>query len=553
MFAFQREILPATSIDDSIACNITTSEHQQIITVATNIIKVYTVRDKYSKTNGEVKEEDNDNMGEEHDSASGLELHPDEEVSEQDKNLKLKQAADLEKEKQEKLNNPHAQTIEHVLSWKSSARIASVKTVRFIGDSVDSIIVSFPIAKIAILKYDAAIHQLTTRSMHFFEEPHNQKEFNKIGKTIKNGMLEYEPVIRVDPENRCACVLVYNRGLVILPFRRILSSQQALKSITYASELSSHTENTNNIIQSSKVLSSYSICIDNFPVQIAKVIDIEFLHGYNNPTLIILYEKELCWTGRTDVRHDTCGTIVVSINTNERTNPIVWKTEFLPYDCLRLQAVPMPLGGAIIVTPSTMIWLDQSSPLCSVKVNCLGGKHTNFRSDDQTLQKMSLEGSISHFIKGRKDKIIFCLKDGEIYIVQLMHDRESPGVKDFNFLFCEKLAVVPSSFISLDDASSILFVSSRIGSSFLVSCQISYTEHEISDVKKQLTAAKNVIAVDDDPEELMLYGTSTVGIPEDFLRTHPFLGEFACFCSARVFEGDGPVKLTILCDIMTLK
>lgn len=317
IFAFQKEILPATAIDHALPCHVTTTQYKQLLTVSSNIIKIYTI--KKPKIKDENTESD---LLDEHDEDLYKPGEDDFTVNKKFLNLEL------------------------AMTWKSASRIASIKLVRFVGDSLDSILIAIPIAKISVLKFDPALNCLTTRSMHYFEEPHNEKEFNSMGKTIKLGKTEFEPVVRVDPENRCACVLVYGRGLIILPFRRLFSGPQALLDINFASELSSYTEDNDNVTQTPKVLSSYSIGIDSFSgVHISKILDIEFLNGYNNPTLIILYEKELSWTGRTHVRYDTCGALVVSINPAERTNPVVWKTEYLPYDCFKVRAVPMPLVG----------------------------------------------------------------------------------------------------------------------------------------------------------------------------------------------------------------
>ena len=37
----------------------------------------------------------------------------------------------------------------------------------------------------------------------------------------------FDPVIRVDPENRCAVMLVYGRHLVVLPFKQELAVDEA--------------------------------------------------------------------------------------------------------------------------------------------------------------------------------------------------------------------------------------------------------------------------------------------------------------------------------------
>lgn len=78
-------------------------------------------------------------------------------------------------------------------------------------------------------------------------------------------------------------MLVYGRQLVVLPFRRetMLEDGDIL------------TEETNN--QGSQqcrapVLSSYMIQLRDVEEKIDNIIDIQFLHGYYEPTLLILYE-----------------------------------------------------------------------------------------------------------------------------------------------------------------------------------------------------------------------------------------------------------------------
>lgn len=74
------------------------------------------------------------------------------------------------------------------------------------------------------------------------------------------------PHIRVDPEGRCAAVLIFRNTLAILPFRKDLAHE------------------------SNVTLSSYIINLTDLEERVDNVIDVQFLHGYYEPTLIILYE-----------------------------------------------------------------------------------------------------------------------------------------------------------------------------------------------------------------------------------------------------------------------
>ena len=47
------------------------------------------------------------------------------------------------------------------------------------------------------------------------------------------------------------------------------------------------------------------------------IIDIQFLHGYNQPTLLILYGPLKTCSGRIAVRKDTCRLDVISLDVKE--------------------------------------------------------------------------------------------------------------------------------------------------------------------------------------------------------------------------------------------
>lgn len=97
------------------------------------------------------------------------------------------------------------------------------------------------------------------------------------------------PMVRVDPEGRCAVMLVYGRKLVVLPFRR----ETALDD-TELLDVKPCSSATNTKVP---VLASYMIILKELDEKMDNVIDVQFLHGYYEPTLLILYEPVKTFPG----------------------------------------------------------------------------------------------------------------------------------------------------------------------------------------------------------------------------------------------------------------
>lgn len=95
------------------------------------------------------------------------------------------------------------------------------------------------------------------------------------------------PIVRVDPEGRCAVMLIYGRKLVVLPFRKdpSLDDGDLLDTAKFASS------------NKTPILSSYMIVLKTLEEKMDNVIDLQFLHGYYEPTLLILYEPVRTFSG----------------------------------------------------------------------------------------------------------------------------------------------------------------------------------------------------------------------------------------------------------------
>lgn len=119
---------------------------------------------------------------------------------------------------------------------------------------------TFDDAKISICNIHPSTMNLNTLSLHSMED-----DFLRDGYTKDI----YPPILRVDPGNRCAVMMIYGRHLGIVPFG---SAQNYLQS--------------------------YTVPLRTIDERLANVLDMTFLDGYFEPTLLFLYEPMQTTAGR---------------------------------------------------------------------------------------------------------------------------------------------------------------------------------------------------------------------------------------------------------------
>ncbi|XP_069636319.1 cleavage and polyadenylation specificity factor subunit 1 isoform X2 [Haliaeetus albicilla] len=105
----------------------------------------------------------------------------------------------------------HKEKLELVASFSFFGNVMSMASVQLAGAKRDALLLSFKDAKLSVVEYDPGTHDLKTLSLHYFEEPE-----------LRDGFVQnvHIPRVRVDPDGRCAVMLIYGTRLVVLPFRR---------------------------------------------------------------------------------------------------------------------------------------------------------------------------------------------------------------------------------------------------------------------------------------------------------------------------------------------
>uniref|UniRef100_A0A8C5DIP8 Cleavage and polyadenylation specificity factor subunit 1 n=1 Tax=Gouania willdenowi TaxID=441366 RepID=A0A8C5DIP8_GOUWI len=438
MYAVYRQAHTPTAVEFSVYCNFISSKEKNLVVAGTSQLCIYRI------------------------------IHDVESSSKSDKSSDSK----MRREK-----------LEQVASFSLFGNVMSMASVQLVGSSRDALLLSFKDAKLSVVEYDPGTHDLKTLSLHFFEEPELRDGF------VQNNHI---PIVRVDPENRCAVMLVYGTKLVVLPFRRDTLTDEQEGGVGEGPK--------------SSFLPSYIIDVRELDEKLLNIIDMKFLHGYYEPTLLILFEPNQTWPGRVAVRQDTCSIVAISLNIMQKVHPVIWSLSNLPFDCMQVMAVPKPIGGVVVFAVNSLLYLNQSVPPYGVSLNSQTNGTTAFPLRVQEEVKITLDCAQSDFID--YDKMVISLKGGEIYVLTLITD----GLRSVRAFHFDKAAASVLTTCMVTMEPGYLFLGSRLGNSLLLKyiekLQELMAVHEFQEEppskKKKIESSTNWT---DEVDEIEVYGS----------------------------------------------
>lgn len=387
-------------------------------------------------------------------------------------------------------------SLELVCSYRLHGNVESVGVLcsgsedRTSGRRRDSIILSFQDAKISILEFDDSVYGLRTSSMHCFEGP-QWLHLKKGRECFARG-----PLIKVDPLGRCAGVLVYGLQMTIL------------KAAEAGGLVGDDGGSGGGASVSARIQSSYMISLRELDVKHVK--DFIFVHGYIEPVLVILHEKELTWAGRLPHKHHTCMISALSISTTLKQHPLIWSATNLPHDAYKLLAVPSPIGGVVVVCANTIHYHSQSAS-CIMALNNYAVPMDSSQEMSRSSFSVELDAANSTWISN--DVAMLSTKSGELLLLTLVHDGRMVQKLD---LSKSKASVLTSGITTV--GSSFFFLGSRLGDSLLVQFHCgagsSGAKEEIGDIEADVPLTKRLRRSSSDAlqdlandDELSLYGS----------------------------------------------
>lgn len=384
--------------------------------------------------------------------------------------------------------------LELVCHYRLHGNVESMAVLSLGGDDGcrrrDSIVLAFQDAKISVLEYDDSAHGLRTSSMHCFEGP--DWHYLKRGReTFARG-----PLVKVDPQGRCGGVLVYGLQMIIL------------KAAQAGYGLGGDDEAIGTV--SVRIESSYVINLRDLEMNHIK--DFTFVHGYIEPVMVILHERELTWAGRLSWKHHTCTVSALSISTTLKQQPLIWSAANLPHDAYKLLAVPSPIGGVLIICANSIHYHSQSVS-CALSLNYFSSITENSQEMPRSNFNVELDAANATWLT--HDVAMFSTKTGELLLLTLVYDGR---VVQRLELSKSKASVLASGITTV--GNSFFFLGSRLGDSLLVqyTCGTTTTissghgKDEVAEIEGDAHLAKRLRRASSDAlqdvasgEELSLY------------------------------------------------
>ncbi|KAG6657044.1 hypothetical protein CIPAW_04G063300 [Carya illinoinensis] len=360
----------------------------------------------------------------------------------------------------------------------------------------DSIILTFQDAKISVLEFDDSIHGLRTSSMHCFEGPEWLH--------LKRGRESFArgPLVKVDPQGRCGGVLVYDLQMIILKAAQdgsgLVGDDDAFGS---------------GVAVSARIESSYLINLRDLDMKHVK--DFIFVHGYIEPVMVILHEREPTWAGRVSWKHHTCMISALSISTSMKQHPLIWSAVNLPHDAYKLLAVPSPIGGVLVIGANSIHYHSQSAS-CALALNNYAVPVDN--SQEMPRSSFSVELDVANATWLLTDVALVSTKTGELLLLTLVYDGRVVYRID---LSKSKASVLTSGITTI--GNSLFFLGSRLGDSLLVqfTCGLgsailsSGQKEEVGDIEGDAPPVKRLRRSSSDAlqdmvsgDEISLYGSA---------------------------------------------
>lgn len=347
-----------------------------------------------------------------------------------------------------------------------------VKASRSGGDAV---LIALRDAKLSLIEWDPTLHSITTLSIHYYEQDGLQTAPWQIslGDCVSH--------LTVDPSSRCAAFNFGVSNLAIIPFHQT-SDDLALDddfSDSNDGDGKATKDPSTSIADGSPehdtpYYPSFVLPTTALDPGLLHPVDIAFLHEYRDPTIGILYSTAARSSNMAAERKDVTIFAVYALDLEQKASTALQSVQKLPNDLQRIVALPLPVGGTLLIGGNELIHVDQGGKSSAIAVNEFARESSSFPMTDQSDIRLKLEGcQIEHLGTPSGDMLII-LGNGETALLSFRMDGRSlsnMSLRRIDEDYTNDLLLGPASctanlgqgtlFIGSEETDSVVLATSR--------------------------------------------------------------------------------------------
>lgn len=312
-----------------------------------------------------------------------------------------------------------------VSEYTLSGTIIGLQGVKILSSKSggEALLVAFKDAKLSLVEWDPQTYSLSTISIHYYEgeELLNNPWAPDIGRCHN--------YLAVDPSNRCAALKFGPRQLAILPFRQagddlVEDYDPELDGPRDESPTKPGAANGDESSHETPYGASFVLPLTAMDPALTHPIHLASLYEYREPTFGVLSASRAPSNSLIYERRDPLTYNVFTLDIEQKASTTILSVSGLPYDLYKVVALPLPVGGTLLVGANELVHVDQAGKTTAVAINEFAKSTSSFAMSDQSDLRLRLEGCIVQQL-GETPDLLVVLNSGELVLLAFKMDGRS--------------------------------------------------------------------------------------------------------------------------------
>jgi cleavage and polyadenylation specificity factor subunit 1 len=397
-----------------------------------------------------------------------------------------------------------------VAEYYLSGVVASLGRVQLQSTSSGghAVLIAFRDAKLSLIEWDPTLHSIATISIHYYEN--NTFQTAPWHPDLKDCVSH----LTIDPNSRCAAFNFGVSNLAVIPFHQG-GDDLAMDDIDGEPLDRVTTKQTNGDAadNTKPYFPSFVLSLTTLDPSLLHPLDFAFLHEYRDPTVGVLYTTAARSNNMSFERRDVTIYSVYAMEIENRVSTTLQTVANLPNDIFAILALPLPVGGALLVGGNELIHIDQGGKPTGIAVNEFAREASSFPLADHSACRMKLEGCQIEQLGNSNGDMVVILNTGEIAVLTFRLDGRSVSGMSLRRLEAGYLQDLISSSATCvaSVASGTIFIGSEDSHSLLLSTgkrqsQLKRTASRMQLATNYANGAEEVDSVSEEEDDDDLYG-----------------------------------------------